>query len=115
MDIAAKVELTSENTTVWGVDPGLKDVYIGSDGSMQRREEKHMLRSLHEVAKRLLSGSTKYGYIVEERIRQNEQKWKPLDPQDSTDEERKAVVIAFGDASIPTSMAGIRSGPNKLL
>ncbi|KAI9485733.1 MAG: hypothetical protein EXX96DRAFT_534069 [Benjaminiella poitrasii] len=66
-------------------------------------------------AKQLLSGSSKYGYIVEEMIHQNEQKWKPLDPQDSIDEERKAVVIAFGEAFIPTSMAGIRSDPNKLL
>ncbi|KAI9487672.1 MAG: hypothetical protein EXX96DRAFT_473284, partial [Benjaminiella poitrasii] len=72
-------------------------------------------KGLHEVAKRLLSGSIKYDYIIEERIRQNEQKWKPLDPQDSIDEDKKAVVIAVGDASIPILMAGIRSDPNKLL
>ncbi|KAI9478118.1 MAG: hypothetical protein EXX96DRAFT_619061 [Benjaminiella poitrasii] len=172
MDIAAKVGFISENTTVWGIDPGFKGVYIGSDGSSNNR---HRIRktsqseyydicgynsatkrrktyaeqyadsvniinriptlktinpqsymesiryilvnynSLYGVAKQLLSGSSKYGYIVEERIRQNEQTWKPLNPQDSIDEERNAVVIAFGDASIPISMADIRSSPNKLL
>ncbi|KAI9469933.1 MAG: hypothetical protein EXX96DRAFT_644677 [Benjaminiella poitrasii] len=173
MDIAAKVELTSENTTVWGVYPGLKDVYIGSDGSSNNRhrdrktsqseyydicgynrttkrrkayDEQHVdtvniinriptlktiiLQSYLESTRYILVNynnivdyfshqeflkNTKYGYMLEERIRQNEQKWKPLDPQDSIDEEGKAMVIAFGDASIPTSMADIRSSSNNLL
>ncbi|KAI9469733.1 MAG: hypothetical protein EXX96DRAFT_612251 [Benjaminiella poitrasii] len=32
--IASKVDLTSSNTTIWGVDPGVNDVYVTSDGGI---------------------------------------------------------------------------------
>ncbi|KAI9471051.1 MAG: hypothetical protein EXX96DRAFT_376139 [Benjaminiella poitrasii] len=66
-----------------------------------------------ETAKRLLTDSKKYTADHNRNIRPSLTKWKPLNPSDRSDDQ--SIVAAFSGATIPSSMVGTRSAPNKLI
>ncbi|KAI9482679.1 MAG: hypothetical protein EXX96DRAFT_605804, partial [Benjaminiella poitrasii] len=106
-----------------GVDPGMRDVYVASDGTSSDRHRVHRTnqaecydicgynsatkrrkkqKGVQGTGRRLLKGSKKYRNHHE--ISADIKKWKPLTPCGMADEQEKTIVIAFGAAAISTLM-----------
>ena len=71
---------------------------------------------MSEIAQRLLAGSKKYSSTSSKNTRTpSDAKWIPRCPNDTPDEQKRPIIIAFGNAAFSGTMKGKVAAPCKAI